>query len=56
MVGILNMKIVYVILKDEKYQEVSREEYEDFEGEKYILPSFWRLMLVVELLLPYRYM
>lgn len=50
------MKIVYVILKDKKYQEVSREEYEEFDGEKHILPSFWRLMLVGEFLLPYRYM
>lgn len=50
------MRIVYVIVKDNEYQEVPREEYDKFEGEKYILPSFWRLMLVGELLLPYRYM
>ena len=49
------MKIVYVILKDKYYQEVSREEYDAFDGEKFSAPSFWRLMLVGELLLPLRW-
>ena len=50
------MQIVYVILKDNKYQEVPREEYDAFEGEKWILPSHWRLTMVASMLLPYRYL
>ena len=49
------MKVVWVILKDDKYQEVSKEEYDAFDGEKFIAPSHWRLMLIGELLLPLRW-
>ena len=48
------MKVVWVILKNHKYQEVSKEEYDAFEGEKYMLPSYWRLMLATSILLPLR--
>ena len=50
------MKIVYIILRDNHYQEVSKEEYDAFDGEKFFAPPFWRLMLVGELLLPLRWM
>ena len=49
------MKVVYVIHDDNGYREVSREEYDVFEGEKFSAPPHWRLMLVAEMLLPYRY-
>ena len=49
------MKVVWVILKDGEYQEVSKEEYDTFDGEKFMAPPFWRLMLVGELLLPLRW-
>lgn len=49
------MKLVYVILRDGEHQEVSKEEYDAFAGEKWILPSHWRLMLAAELLLPLRW-
>lgn len=49
------MKVVYVICND-GYKEVSKEEYDSFEGEKFFGPPHWRLMLIAEMLLKYRYM
>ena len=49
------MKILFYVIKEGKMQEVSKEEYDAFEGEKYCLPSTWRLMLVAEMLLPLRW-
>ena len=49
------MQVVYVI-NDGRYHEVSREEYDAFEGEKFFTCPHWRLMLVAEMLLKYRYM
>lgn len=49
------MKTVYVIAAGDWYKEVSKEEWGKFEGEKHIFPSHWRLMLLTEMLLPYRW-
>lgn len=49
------MKRVYII-NDGKYREVSKEEYNAFEGEKFIAPPHWRMMIIAEMLLLYRYM
>lgn len=49
------MKAVYVI-NDGRYHAVSREEYDAFEGEKFLAPPHWRMLVVTELLLAYRYM
>lgn len=49
------MKFVWVILKDNRYQEVSKEEYDAFDGEKFMAPSHWGLMLATSILLPLRW-
>ena len=49
------MIVVWVVLKDGRYQEVSKEEYDAFDGEKFMAPSYWRLMLGAAFLLPLRW-
>lgn len=49
------MKVVYIIAKGDWYKEVSKEEWDKFEGEKHIVPGHWKLMMVTEWLLKYRY-
>jgi len=49
------MKVVYVILKDGEYTEVSKEEYDSFEGEKFFGPPFWRMIIVQEWLIQLRW-
>ena len=56
MLGGDTMKVVYIILKDGRYQEVLEEEYRAFEGEKFISCPFWRSILVSKMLLSFRYM
>ena len=48
------MKFVYVVAAGDWYKEVSKEEYDAFTGEKHKWPSHWRLMVLTEMLLPYR--
>ena len=49
------MKFLYYIVKSDKMNEVSKEEHDAFDGEKYRLPSTWKTMIVTEMLLPLRY-
>ena len=49
------MRRVFVIFKDENYREVSHEEYDAFDGEKFTAPPHWRMLTIYEWLLSYRY-
>lgn len=49
------MKIVYVILKDGRYVEVTKEEYDNFDGEKFWASPWWRFDIAHTLLIQLRY-
>ena len=49
------MKVVYVILKDGHWTEVSREEYDNFDGKKFFASPWWRMHLVQDMLLQLRH-
>lgn len=48
------MKAVYIIADGDWYKEVSREEWDNFKGEKHIVPSHWKLMLITDWLVGLR--
>jgi len=49
------MRFMYYILKDGKWTETDYETYRAFEGEKQVRPSTWKLLMISQMLLPYRY-
>lgn len=49
------MKVVYVIHKDGHWTEVSKEEYDNFSGEKFAASPWWKIQLVQDWLLQLRW-
>ena len=50
------MKIEYWTNDESGWRQVTREEYDQFDGEKEIRPASWRWILVQSMLQKYRYM
>lgn len=48
------MKIVYVVFKNGTWTEVSREEYDNFDGRKFFASPWWRMQLIQDWLLTLR--
>ena len=49
------MKMEYWISVDGKWVQTNLETYTDFKGEKQTRPSTWRMLVMSEMLLPFRY-
>lgn len=49
------MKVVFVIRSKEGYKEVTKEEYDNFDGEKFCASPWWRQDIVAAWLLQLRY-
>lgn len=47
------MEVRYIIHDSTGYREVSAEEFDAFDGEKFEAPPHWKLMLVADMLLKY---
>ena len=49
------MELLYFIRINDRWRQVSHEEYSVFDGEKEQRPSTWGLDILNAILLPYRY-
>jgi hypothetical protein len=49
------MRLLYFIRIDDRWKQVSHEEYNAFDGEKETRPSTWGLQIINAMLLPLRY-